>query len=297
MTLVLTLMRPGEGIWQTVDQRVTKGADGDDFAPKQLSVHRQDGTMLVAYWGLAEVHPSGESMFDWIRSTLRGWARACEGDMVHLTERLNRDVARSPRRFAEQQSMITAAAVLGTRADLAGPLENPRLARWVISNLAWPDGLPPGGKPTVVRQFSLEGHWVDQPNAWAHGSGHDVVYASEIHTERLLRAVRQRPNKPLDYLGLLAKINRGVASRSKGTVSRWCTGTYMPQNKSGGGLIVQRFSERGDPEPPEPGGLPAIVFGLDTTDTTRQQQITLRDLKQGLDPQPHGKDTALKRRD
>ena len=80
MTLILTLMRPGEGIWQTVDARLTKaGKPVDDFASKQLSVHRPDGTVLLAYTGLAEIHPSGESMFDWIRGTLRGENRPVEG--------------------------------------------------------------------------------------------------------------------------------------------------------------------------------------------------------------------------
>jgi hypothetical protein len=77
MTLILTLMRPGEGVWQTVDARVTVGSKPvDNFASKQLSVHRGDGTLLIAYTGLAEVPPSGESMFDWLRGTLRGQNRS-----------------------------------------------------------------------------------------------------------------------------------------------------------------------------------------------------------------------------
>jgi hypothetical protein len=59
-------------------------------------------------------------MFDWIRGTLRGRARTVEGDMLHLQQRLNRDVARSPRQYSQVPLILTAAAVLGTRPDLTG---------------------------------------------------------------------------------------------------------------------------------------------------------------------------------
>lgn len=289
MTLILTLIRPGEGVWQTVDARLTRGGKlEDNFASKQISVHRQDGTMLLAYTGLAEVHPSGESMFDWIRSTLRGNARSVEGDMLHLRERLNRDVARAPRRYSEIPLILTAAAVLGTRPDLSKPMQNRRMARWVLTNLTWPDGVT--SEPKVVPSFQLEGSWVDEPWAWALGSVRNIVLESDTQAARLRRAASHRPKKPLDYLGLLAAVNRWVAPHSKGTVSPWCSGTFMPE--IGQGLTVRLFRENGDPEPPEPAGLPTIMFGLDTTDIMRRQQLALRNQKLGLAPPPPFDDSS-----
>jgi hypothetical protein len=135
LTLILVIMRPGEGVWQTVDARVTAGGQlRDNFAYKQLSVHRWDGTLLLAYTGLAEVHPSGESMFDWIRTTLRGRNQGIEADLLHLQERLTRDIGRS--RYRRVPLTIVAAGVVGSRPDENAPLVGRRMARWVLTNEA-----------------------------------------------------------------------------------------------------------------------------------------------------------------
>jgi hypothetical protein len=280
MTLILTLMRPGEGVWQTVDARLTRGEESvEDFAVKQLSVHRWDGTLLVAYTGRAEVHPSGEPMFDWIRGTLRGENRTTKGDLLHLQERLNRDFSRS--RQWEVELTLVAAGVLGVRPEPNAPLQNRRLARWVLTNLTWPNG--PTHKPVVRRSFQLEGQWVDEPCCWALGSGQRAIAQSESDIDLLRRTLSYRPNKPIDYLGLLAAVNRRAALRSRGTVSPWCSGTYMPQ--LGQDLKTQSFSHRGDPESPVPYGLPTVLFGIDLTDSTRRMQLQLRNMKLGL-PDP-----------
>lgn len=271
MTLILTLMRPGEGVWQTVDARVTaRGKLVDDFAFKQVSVHRADGTLLLAYTGLAELHPSGESMFDWIRSTIRGENRNSEGDLLHLRERLNRDVARS--RYARVPVIIVAVGVLGVRPDANTPLQDRRMVRWILTNLTWPNG--PTRPARVVREFQLEGEWVDKPVGFSLGSGSNPVLRSPSDLALLRRGLEHRPNKPLDYLGLLAAVNRRVAPLAGGTVSPWCSGTYMPE--IGQELQSRSFSERGDPESPHPIGIDAIVFGIDLTESTRhlRQQLT-----------------------
>jgi hypothetical protein len=277
MTLILTLMRPGEGIWQTVDARVTAGRKPrDNFASKQLNVHRRDGTLLLAYTGLAEIHPSGESMFDWLRGTLRGGNRSTEGDLLHLQERLNRDVARS--RYSREPLLLIAAAVLGSRVDLDAPLQNRRMARWVLTNLIWPNG--PSQPSKVMPAFELVGEWVDEPCGWSAGSGRHPVDQSPSDMAFLRRALSHRPNKPMDYLGLLGAINRRAAPRSRGTVSPWCSGTYMPE--LGQALRSRVFSKRGDPESPEPSGLGSILFGIDLTDSTRLVELQLWNYKRGL---------------
>jgi hypothetical protein len=146
----------------------------------------------------------------------------------------------------------------------------------------------------VVPSFQLEGARVNEPWAWALGSVQKAVLGSDAETARLRRALSRRPGKALDYLGLLAATNRRMAPRSKGTVSPWCSGTFMPE--TGQGLTVHAFSEHGDPEPPDPAGLPAIVFGLDTTDTMRHMQLMLRNQKLGLPSPPLDDSSGLKRR-
>jgi hypothetical protein len=208
------------------------------------------------------------------------WDVAVEGDLLHLQERLNRDVARS--RYARQPLILTAVGVLGTRPDPNTPLENRRMVRWVLTNQTWPDG--PGGEPTVVRSFQLEGQWVDVPQVWALGSVQNRVLRSPSEIPLFKRSLNHRPNKPADYLGLLAAINRRAAPSSKQTVSPWCAGTFMPE--IGQELANREFSKRGDPEPPSPAGIPAIIFGLDTTDLTRQMQLAMRNHERGLPPPP-----------
>ena len=281
LTLILTLMRPGEGVWQTVDARVTKGGRlVNDFADKQLSIHRADGTLLLAYTGLAEVYPSGESMFDWIRSTIRGVQRNSEGDLIHLQERLDRDVAGSP--YWRVPLIIVAAGILGTRPDQTGPLQQRRMARWIISNLRWPNG--PTQPPRVVRSFDIGGEFVDEPRGFSAGSGRDPVSRSPTELLLLRRSLAYRPNRQEDYLGLLAAVNRRVAPLCDGSVSPWCSGWYLPE--TGVDLRRSSYRERGDPEPPDPSPLPSILFGLDTTDSGRHMRRQMEAFKQGLPPPP-----------
>jgi hypothetical protein len=279
VTLVTTLMRPGEGVWQTVDGRITGGDQPEHFAFKQLSVHCPDGTLLVAYTGRAGVRTGGASMstFDWIRGTLRGVNRTVEGDLLHLLERLNRDYTRA--RWWEPLTVIVA-GVVGSRPDPNQPLQNPRMGRWHLTNRIWPDG--PAGRERVRPVFAIYGQVVERPCAWSEGSG-IAVRESAHHAELMRRALAQRPNKPLDYLGLLAGVNREAAKRSKGTVSPWCYGQYMPE--SGQELQSRYFGKRGEYLGP-PRGLPSIVFGIDGTDIMRHLETRRINMNKGLPPPP-----------
>ncbi len=279
MTLILTLMRPGEGIWQTVDARITRaGQPIDDFASKQLTVHSWDGTLIVSYTGAAELR-SGERMFDWLRSTLRGENRTSENHVLHLQERITRDFGRSS--IWRHPLIFNIVGVLGTRPDPNMPLENRRMVRWRLTNEIWPEGPQ---KPTrVVRDFELFVEWVDQPRGWADGSGIRPLERLVHDIGLLRRATTVRPNKPLDYLGLLAAVNRRIAPRSNNTVSPWCSGTYMPE--IGQELRSIIYTERGDPQGP-PRGTESIVMGFDTTDLMRHMQTELRNRQLGLPPPP-----------
>lgn len=280
MTLILTLIRPGEGVWQTVDARVTTGGQlRDNFAPKQLAVHSWDGTVLLGYTGLAEVPPSGESMFNWIRTTLRGESRSIEDHLLHVRSRLDRDIANAAdRRYRRIPLIIVAVGVLGTRPELNSPLQDRRMTCWVLSNQSWPDA--PGDEPQTVDHFTLESTYGDGAVASAIGSGRKAVLSSAADMELLNRAVAQRPRKPEDYLGLLAGVNRRAAKGSKGTVSPWCSGTFMPE--IGQELVAKAFSEHSDPEPPALPGIPSIVFGVDLTDVSSQLMNSMRNRKLGL---------------
>jgi hypothetical protein len=199
--------------------------------------------------------------------TTRGENRSSEGDLLRLKERLNRDVATS--RYSREPLLLVAVGVLGRRPGPDAPLQNRRMAMWVLTNLTWPAG--PAHPPKVVSAFRLEGEWVDEPRALPLGSGRVPVLRSPSDMALPRRSFAHCPNKPSNYLGLLAAVNRRAARGSHGTVSPWCSGTYMPE--LGQGLEGRMFSERGDPEPPSPSGLASILFGVDLTDSTRQLQL------------------------
>jgi hypothetical protein len=198
--------------------------------------------------------------------------------LLHLQERLNRDVAKS--RHSRVPLLLVAAGVLGRRPDPNAPLQNRRMAAWMLTNLTWPAG--PAHPPKVVPSFRLKGKWVDEPGALPLGSGRVPVLRSPSDMALLRRSLAHRPNKPIDYLGLLAAVNRRAARGSHGTVSPWCSGTYMPE--LGQGLKGRVFSERGDPEPPGPSGIASILFGVDLTDTTRHLQLWFLNEQRGLPP-------------
>ena len=250
-----------------------------------MSLHCWDGTALLAYTGLAEVPPSGESMFDWIRTTLRGETRSFEDSLRHLQFRLNRDIASArDRRFRRAPLIIVAAGVVGTRPDPNAPLRDGKMGWWVITNQSWPGG--PTGPPRIDSAFRLEGGLVDRVAVSVLGSGRAPVENSSVDRELLRRATTYRPSKAADYLGLLAAVNRRAASRSEGTVSPWCSGIYMPE--IGQDLQCKAYSEHGDPEPMTLPGMPSMLFGIDLTDMTRQMMNAMRNSSLGLPGPPDG---------
>jgi len=283
LTLILTLLRPGEGIWRTVDARITRGGQlEDDFAVKSLSLHCWDGTVVVSHTGLAEYPPTNDSMFDWVRSTLRGESRGLEASLLHLQTRLNRDISSSRNREIRRAPLVLAmAGVVGTRPDLNSPLQNRRMGAWAITNLSWPSGL--NGQPIVEPQFHLEGGIISQAAVAVMGSGRGAVLGSQSDMELLRRATTHRPRRPEDYLGLLAAINRRAAPRSGNTVSPWCESTFIPE--SGQNLQSKAFNEHGDPEPPVLHGMPTILFGVDLTGPMAQTINAGRARRRGL-PEP-----------
>lgn len=74
MTLIITMIRP-EGIWQSADNRVTRGDQSiDDERPQQLHIICPPlpggPQLLLAFTGLAEL-PDGSPTIQWARETLR----------------------------------------------------------------------------------------------------------------------------------------------------------------------------------------------------------------------------------
>lgn len=286
LTFLMSLVRPGEGVWQSVDMRVTNGRDVDDQAPKQVHVQCVDGTLLLAFTGLAEAE--GLRLTDWIRETLRGEHRTIEGHFAHLIERANRDIANGPLRG--NGLIIHGVAMHGTglHPDPSNVPPQPGTPYvFETSNLQ----RHPDGSQSVTDNFTYSAFCVEEPMFLAGGSGLGGLQ-SEDH-DLIQRAIRYRPKHIKDYNGLLATLNRRVASRVP-SVSPWCRTVYMPT--TGVPLRGRLHLDPSNAAPERPAMVPGLAFGIDFTDMmdlmslARRQRVTDAGLneaiRRGLEPRP-----------
>lgn len=263
MTLILTLIRPTQGIWQSVDQRLTKGGKPyDDSTPKQVLLAAANGTLLLAFTGLAEIN--GSPLTDWIRESLRGSNRTMEGHFRFLIERANRDV--SSTRLRRHELTIIGAGMEGARPLLPNDSQKAMPFNGVAFIFSSSNRHHRAGR-AVVGDFEYSCQLVDRPAYGAAGSG--AAFFNMANKERLEKAALQRPNRPSDYSGLLASVNRDIATRMQkdprapNTVSPWARSVFLPVE--GLPWIPQ---EHRLPMEPTSGALfiPLVLHGADMTD-------------------------------
>ena len=252
----MTLIRP-EGVWQSVDYRLTSATTGaimDDAAPKQLTIlcpPLPGGPhLLLAFTGLAQA-PDGTPMLRWIRETIRGEQRTIEALLDHLRNRLTRDIGHSHLR---NYGLVLVGGVFENHG---------KRTYFQISNIeAVSNAIRPIFECTVTE--------IKRPELFLAGAGRRSVAASDIDVVN-----KESTMKPVTWehhLDLLAQVNRRAAERDKqldpagvGTVSPWCHVTYLAENEDGG--KGRDFRESGDPA--KELSLETVVAGIDFTDSMR----------------------------
>lgn len=273
VTLILGMSNV-DGIYLSADYRVTDGTTGkliDDASNKMIDVQYPpfDGPRaLMAFSGLAEV--SGVPTGTWMRETLRGESEVIDASMAHLQRRLDRDVG--PRR---RPLIINALVVHGQRRHL-GALSNVKLSG------------------DVKRTFGYYMQELTQGFVFANGSGTAPLVANG-QFERIRRQLGKWPRKTLDYMKLLAEINRVVAAEVS-TVSPFCQVAFIAGKAPHSGE-TKVFTDRGESVPFE---MAMILYGVDTTVLTRQMPEQLAAVKRGEDvaftPDPDESNEAVRRR-
>jgi hypothetical protein len=266
MTLIITMIRP-EGIWQSVDHRVTKtGKIVDDATPKQLHIKcpSLDGPrpqVMLGFTGLAEM-PDGTPTLQWTRETLRGETRTIMATFDHLRDRLTRDLGSS--RLWHCPLVFSCGIFEGDKRFYA-EIRN-------VHPQAW--------HPT--RQFEYVIHEITHPWVFIGGSGLPWVTKKDI--DLLVAQSRIRPAKWEDHLGLLAAVNRRTAQNmKKKTVSPWCEASFLASGTEG--VHTRHFSEPGEPDGPV--GIPLLVDGIDAFEVSREFQEHMERLRKGSsEPMP-----------
>ena len=273
MTLIMTLIRPGEGAWICTDNLMTDGRGREDLdLRKYVPVRCGDGSVFLAFSGMAELRPGGRQMADYIRTTLRGEHRTVEGYLQFLQQRLNRDAGRI---FPSATPlMVTGTAYRGG----GGPQQTDPDALGVpwhyeITNLR----KLPNGSVGVGPDFTWNGWMIEVPHFFAHGSGAEKLSAADRAS--IERALHHRPRRSEDYLGLLASINRRVAEVEGSGVTRWCQTSFM--RASGFFGASQDFREGQPPVDNEVRPTPFMLFGLDTTEISMVLVRQLRLMTEG----------------
>lgn len=244
VTLILGMSQP-EGIYLSVDYRVTDSRSGqvlDDAATKHLTVHYPptDGgpRALVAYTGVA-VLPDGTRTGDWVRETLRGESDVVDDSMRHLRERLDRDYGRL------RQPLIINFLVSHAQRRYVGGMSNIR---------------DNGGRISIQPSFGYQLSELTKPFMFGNGSGANAG-SSQRHLDRLRRQLGQAPNRPRDYMKLMALVNRGIAGTER-TVSPYCHVAFIPDPSFKFGPESNAFTEPGETAPLE---FPMLLFGIDLT--------------------------------
>jgi hypothetical protein len=274
ITLLISIVKPGEGAWQSVDNRISwPHKDDDDDGRKQLFLRCPDGPGLLAYTGLAEVYPGHTTMADYIRQTLRGDNRTIEGHLAHLHNRLNRDVAAGP--WRHEQLIIHVIAFRGgggpDQADetIAG-------SPWIYEVANRERAADGRIIPTPGNQFIFKVVEVRDPIWAAGGSGYEHISQSDRH--KLTSVLTKKPRTSQDYQRLLAAVNRRTATHGSG-VSPWCQTYFLPPSGVGGDSMDHR--KPGEPTFSDQRPVPMLVWGIDFTDTAAVLAKQVRLMQEG----------------
>lgn len=192
---------------------------------------------LFTFAGLGQAS-DGTPTGQWLRETMRGMTQDYSEEMNHLRGRLDRDFGRLGRQGHE---LIINIALIHEGRRYFGALSN-----------KYSDG-------TVTGTFGYGITELDDDWFWANGSGAPWV-PRDGHNIRLQRALSTTPRAPSDYLGLLAKINREVATKEK-TVSAFCQAVFLPA-EGDVGTSSRAFYEPSESVPFE---VPLLLGPIDTT--------------------------------
>lgn len=254
-------MSKADGIYMSTDFRITRYPTGelvDDATIKFLTIQYPPDTSgpkaLIAYSGAAFFR-DGTPTGTWIRETLRGESDVIDNSMKLLRERLDRDYG--PLGLPLSIRVMVIEGELGERR-LIGRLSN---------------------TPQEPGSFVYEMSEAPDPVAFADGSGGARVWSS-ADLQLLRKQLSVWPNRPEDHMGLLAAVNRRVASKEP-TVSPYCHVSHLPTgDQTGGGS--RYYTEPGEADLPFE--MPSLLFGIDLTDMMREFQQQFEAHRKGLDP-------------
>lgn len=266
MTLIMTMIRP-EGIWQSVDRRVTKASKiVDDAAPKQIHIQcpplgGRGPQVMLGFTGLAEM-PDGTPTLQWVRETLRGEKRTIMAMFGHLRDRLTRDLGESK---LWKNPLIFSGGIFEDGKRFYVEVRNVDPKTW-----------------QMTRQFEYAIGEVTQPMVFIGGSGLAGVTKEDL--DLLMAQAQIRPAKWEDHLGLLAAVNRRTADNlKKKTVSPWCEASFLAEGKDG--VHTRHFGKPG--EPVAPLGIQLLSEGIDVFEmSSLLQQHMLRLYKGRSEPFP-----------
>lgn len=155
MTLIITMVHPALGIWQSSDHRVSRGRERYDTSLKHVAMTCVDGMVILAYKGLAELEDRTH-ISAWVRETIRGEDRSIEGHLGFLVQRAKRDIAGSRR-------LRDAALVFGAGAIRAG-----EFCYYEITNLV---RVPGPKRYAIARDFSFRVVKVQEPWPFSEAAG------------------------------------------------------------------------------------------------------------------------------
>lgn len=204
-------MSAPDAVCMSVDYRVSNRNDGkvlDPFAIKSIVIQTSDDPggpiALIGYAGLAQLWgkmPMGR----WLRETLRGECQSLFDLMDHLLRQLNRKIA--PFRQVLVINVIMVAQSGGERYFAA------------FSNTK--------DRVTAEPKFTYGVTRIDTHQLFANGSACEAAVTP--HYIDMLKAFVAQPNHSAeDHMGLLAKINHGVAEADPtGPVSPYCFVTHV----------------------------------------------------------------------
>lgn len=271
----MSIVRPGEGSWHSVDNRISVGGmPVDDDGRKQIDLRCSDGAGVLMFTGLATLYPGHTTMADYIRTTLRGDNRTFEGHLTFLRDRLNRDVA--TRWWRDEELLIHVVAFRGG----GGPLRNDPavIGRPWVYEVANRERAADGSVlPTPNFQFGFKAIEVTEPMWFAGGSGFPLISLDD--RSKLNRALTKKPRTNKDYQLLLAAVNRRVGSKPNSGVSPWCQTNFMPPSGIGG----ESMDHRKPHEPPLSAerAIPLLYWGIDFTEVASVLTQLVRLMQQG----------------
>jgi hypothetical protein len=274
MTLIMSIIKPEQGVWQSADHRLTpKLKPKYDDARKQVALRCRDGSALLSYTGLAFCWPGHLPVSDLIRQLLRGDNRPVEGHLDVLRAGLDRYVART--RFSDEMLIIHVVAFIGGGVNKNGETVPGKPWLFEIANREKdPDG---SLQPTPQGRFTFKRVEVTGP-VWAiGGSGQDFLSAADAAE---LDAALQDPPGTRDLHELLAAVNRRIARDPASGVSPWCQTWSLPASGPDG-FDTHDHRLRGEPPFDQLRPAPFILFGLDVTEIVPFLVRRVRLLEQG----------------